>query len=39
MYLFQYCVTIITKTLDDGDFTKITDFFALMEFGAQKKCR
>ena len=37
MYLFQYCVTIITKTLDDGDFTKITDFFALMEFGAQKK--
>ena len=36
MYLFQYCVTI-TKTLDDEDFTKITDFFALMEFGAQKK--
>ena len=35
MYLFQYCVTI--KTLDDEDFTKITDFFALMEFGAQKK--
>ena len=37
MYLFQYCVTIVTKTLDDEDFTKITDFFALMEFGAQKK--
>ena len=37
MYLFQYCVTIVTKTLDEEDFTKITDFFALMEFGAQKK--
>ena len=34
MYLFQYCVTIVTKTLDDEDYT---DFFALMEFGAQKK--
>ena len=37
MYLFQYCVEIITRMMDDEDYTKITDFFELMEFGAQKK--
>ena len=37
MYLFQYCVTIVTKTLDDEDFTKITDFFALMEFSSRRE--
>ena len=37
MYLFQYCVEIITRMMDDEDYTKITDFFELMECGAQKK--
>lgn len=37
MYLFRYCVEIITRMMDDEEYTKITDFFELMEFGAQKK--
>ena len=37
MYLFQYCVQIVTDMMEDGDFTQVTDFFELMEYGAQKK--
>ena len=37
LYLFTYLTQIITQQVVDNDFTKITDFFELLEYSANKK--
>lgn len=37
LYLFTYLTQIITQQVVDNDFTKITDFFELLEYSASKK--
>lgn len=36
-YIYQYCLQLLTDTVDDAGVNNITDFFEIMRFGADKK--
>lgn len=39
MYLYHYCMDLVETMVDDSKFQEITDFFELMEYGAEKKMK